>query len=114
MNTELAHLALFGFCYTSYELWRGLRTLAERPAPPFRFAVFYASGSFYGNDRERWYVLCLSCTELWEFIEKYVRADPDAIGELVEMNSQSTPTTVIDGEIIIGFDRQRISEKLGL
>jgi hypothetical protein len=30
------------------------------------------------------------------------------------MNSQSTPTTVIDGEIIISFDRQRISEKLGL
>ncbi len=33
---------------------------------------------------------------------------------VVEMHSQSTPTTVIDGEIIIGFDRQRISEKLGL
>jgi hypothetical protein len=49
-----------------------------------------------------------------KFTEKNVRADPDAIGELVEMNSQSTPTTVIDGEIIIGFDRQRISEKLGL
>ncbi len=30
------------------------------------------------------------------------------------MNSQSTPTTVIDGESIIGFDRQWISEKLGL
>ena len=49
-----------------------------------------------------------------EFTEKNVRADTDAIGELVEMNSQSTLTTVIDGEIIIGFDRQRISEKLGL
>ena len=49
-----------------------------------------------------------------EFSEKNVCADPDAIGELVEMNSQSTPTTVIDGEIIIGFDRQRVSEKLGL
>jgi hypothetical protein len=48
-----------------------------------------------------------------EFTEKNVRVDPDAIGKLVEMNSQSTPTTVIDGEIIIGFDRQRISEKLG-
>ena len=30
------------------------------------------------------------------------------------MDSQSTPTTVIDGEIIIGFDRQRIGEKPGL
>ena len=32
----------------------------------------------------------------------------------VEMNSQSTTTTVIDGEVIIGFDKQKISEKLGL
>lgn len=30
------------------------------------------------------------------------------------MNSQSTPTTVIDGEVIIGFDRRWISEKLSL
>lgn len=49
-----------------------------------------------------------------EFTEKDVRTDPDAIQELVEMNSQSTPTTVIDGEVIIGFDRQKISEKLGI
>lgn len=48
-----------------------------------------------------------------EFTEKNVRADPDAIGELVEIKSQSTPTTIVDGEAIIGFDRQ-ISEKLGL
>jgi hypothetical protein len=34
--------------------------------------------------------------------------------EMVEMNSQSTPTTVIDSEVIIGFDRQKISEVLGL
>ena len=30
------------------------------------------------------------------------------------MNSQSTPTTVIDGEVIIGFDKERISEMLEL
>jgi protein-disulfide isomerase len=34
--------------------------------------------------------------------------------EMVEMNSQSTPTSVIDGEVITGFDKQKISEKLGL
>jgi hypothetical protein len=34
--------------------------------------------------------------------------------EMVEMNSQSTPTTVMDGEVIIGFDKQKISEKPGL
>jgi protein-disulfide isomerase len=34
--------------------------------------------------------------------------------EMVRMNSQATPTTVIDGEVIIGFDREKIEEKLGL
>ena len=49
-----------------------------------------------------------------EFTEKNIRTDPDAMQEMVRMNSQSTPTTVIDGEVIIGFDRQKIAEKLGL
>lgn len=33
---------------------------------------------------------------------------------MIAMNSQSTPTTVIDGEVIIGFARQEIDIKLGL
>jgi glutaredoxin len=49
-----------------------------------------------------------------DFTEKDIRTDLDAMQEMVEMNSQSTPTTVIDGEVIIGFDKEKISEKLGL
>lgn len=49
-----------------------------------------------------------------EFTEKNIRTDLDAMQEMVEMNSQSTPTTVIDGEVIIGFDREKISELLGI
>ena len=49
-----------------------------------------------------------------DFIEKNIRTDLDAIQEMVEMNSQSTPTTVIDDEVIIGFDKVRISELLEL
>ena len=30
------------------------------------------------------------------------------------MNKQSTSTTVIDGEVLTGFDKEKISEKLGL
>jgi glutaredoxin len=48
------------------------------------------------------------------FTEKNIRTDLEAMQEMVEMNSQSTPTTVIDGEVILGFDRQKISELLGL
>jgi glutaredoxin len=49
-----------------------------------------------------------------DFIEKNIRTDLDAMQEMVDMNSQSTPTTVIDGEVIIGFDKEKISEMLGL
>ncbi len=49
-----------------------------------------------------------------EFTDKDIRSDLDAMQEMVQMNSQATPTTVIDGEVIIGFDKDRISEKLGL
>jgi glutaredoxin len=49
-----------------------------------------------------------------EFTEKNIRTDLDAMQEMVKMGSQATPTTVIDGETIIGFDREKISDKLGI
>jgi hypothetical protein len=57
---------------------------------------------------------CGQCTKLLEFTEKNIRTDLDAMQEMVEINSQSTPTTVIDGEVMIGFDKEKMSEKLGL
>jgi hypothetical protein len=33
---------------------------------------------------------------------------------MVEMHSQFTPTTVTDGEVLIGIDKEKISERLGL
>lgn len=50
-----------------------------------------------------------------QFIEKNIRADATALQELIDLGSQSTPTTVIDGEtVIIGFDPQRLRETLQL
>ncbi len=49
-----------------------------------------------------------------QFTEKDIRQDLDAMQDMVQMGSQATPTTVIDGEVIIGFDRQKISDLLGL
>ncbi len=49
-----------------------------------------------------------------DFTEKNIRTDLDAMQEMVEINSQSTPTTVIDGEVIVGFAQRKISDKLGL
>jgi glutaredoxin 3 len=47
-------------------------------------------------------------------VDKDVRADQTALKELVDMGYQSTPVTIIDGQAVVGFDQQRISELLGL
>ena len=40
-----------------------------------------------------------------EFEERDIRSDPNALRELVEgLNSRSTPTLVVDGHVVIGFD----------
>jgi glutaredoxin 3 len=49
-----------------------------------------------------------------EFVDKDIRADQAALKELIEMGYQATPVTIIDGEAVVGFDQQRISELLGL
>ena len=49
-----------------------------------------------------------------QFTDKNVREDQTALEELLALGSRSTPTTVIDGEVIVGFDRKRISELLGI
>jgi hypothetical protein len=43
-----------------------------------------------------------------------VRADRAALKELLDMGYQSTPVTLIDGEAVVGFDRQKIELLLGL
>lgn len=44
---------------------------------------------------------------------KDVSADQQAVFELVrKYNSQSTPTIVVDGEVMIGFDPDRLDKML--
>ncbi len=40
-----------------------------------------------------------------EFTAKNVFEDPETIKEMLSMGSRATPTTVIDGEVIIGTGR---------
>ena len=49
-----------------------------------------------------------------EFEVKNVREHLGAMQEMVRISSQATPTTVIDGEVIIGFDLKQISTSLGI
>jgi glutaredoxin len=46
------------------------------------------------------------------FTEKNVSEDPQALEELFQLGSQGTPTILIDGEMVIGFNRARIDELL--
>ncbi|MBT9333065.1 glutaredoxin family protein [Paracidobacterium acidisoli] len=47
-----------------------------------------------------------------EFEYRDVVADPAALRELTELNSRSTPTIVVDGEVMIGFDPERLTSML--
>jgi glutaredoxin len=48
-----------------------------------------------------------------KFEERSIEADEGVVRELQEKyNSQSTPTVVIDDQIVIGFDPERIDELL--
>ncbi|GGH14639.1 glutaredoxin family protein [Silvibacterium dinghuense] len=47
------------------------------------------------------------------FEYKDVQADPEALRELVALNSRSTPTIVVEEEVMIGFDPDRLSILLG-
>ncbi len=47
-------------------------------------------------------------------MEKNVRGDQAALKELLDKGFQSTPVTLIDGEAVVGFDQQKITELLGI
>ena len=53
-----------------------------------------------------------------EFEYKNVQGDPQALRELVGLNSRSTPTIVVgdgpDAQVMIGFDPEKLDAMLGL
>ena len=48
-----------------------------------------------------------------EFTERDITVDDTAIAELEELGYMTTPVTVIDGEVVIGFDREKLEQLLG-
>jgi glutaredoxin len=45
--------------------------------------------------------------------ERDIDADPAHREELTKLGAQGTPVTVIDGEVVVGFDEEAIDELLG-
>lgn len=70
---------------------------------------------YHGNN-------CNACHEEIEYLkynnisftQKNVHDDAVARKELVALGSRTVPTTVIDGEVIVGFEIERIKELVGL
>ncbi len=48
------------------------------------------------------------------FLERNIAADDTALQELEKFGYMTTPVTVIDGEVIVGFDRPKLERLLGL
>jgi glutaredoxin len=48
-----------------------------------------------------------------KYTERDVDFDPAARDELLKLGAGNTPVTVIDGEVVVGFDEEAIDELLG-
>jgi glutaredoxin 3 len=47
------------------------------------------------------------------FTERDIDTDPTARDDMLKLGASGTPVTVIDGEVVIGFDEVAIDELLG-
>lgn len=47
-----------------------------------------------------------------EFIERDIAQDEQALAELEELGVMTTPVTVINGELVVGFDKPRLERLL--
>ncbi|MBA2443601.1 MAG: glutaredoxin family protein [Rubrobacter sp.] len=49
-----------------------------------------------------------------EFTARDITGDEEAFAELEATGAMTTPVTVVDGEVVVGFDRGELSRVLGL
>ena len=49
-----------------------------------------------------------------EFTDRNIAADETALEELEKLGYMTTPVTLIDGEVVVGFDVLKLRSALGL
>lgn len=49
-----------------------------------------------------------------DFTERNVAVDPKALAELEKLGYMTTPVTLVDGEVVVGFDRAKLATLLGI
>jgi glutaredoxin 3 len=47
-----------------------------------------------------------------EYTDRNIAADESALAELEQFGYMTTPVTVVDGEVVIGFDRAKLEKLL--
>jgi glutaredoxin 3 len=47
-----------------------------------------------------------------EFVDRNIAADETALAELEKLGYMTTPVTVVDGEVVVGFDRAKLESLL--
>jgi glutaredoxin-like YruB-family protein len=47
------------------------------------------------------------------FTERNIRQDAAAYKELIALGAQATPVAIVDGEVVMGFDRDKLEALLG-
>ena len=47
-----------------------------------------------------------------DYIDKNIAADETALAELEKLGYMTTPVTLVDGEVVIGFDRSKLETVL--
>jgi glutaredoxin 3 len=48
-----------------------------------------------------------------EFVDRNIAADEAALNELEKLGYMTTPVTVIDGDVVVGLDRNKLEILLG-
>ncbi len=61
---------------------------------------------FYGKVKE-----FLSQNKI-EFADRNIAADEAALAELEQLGYLTTPVTVVDGQVVVGFDRDKLQKLL--
>lgn len=46
------------------------------------------------------------------FVERDVATDEEAMRDLAKLGYMTTPVIVVDGEVVVGFDRKRLEQLL--
>ncbi len=47
-----------------------------------------------------------------EFVDRNIAGDEAALDELEKLGYMTTPVTVVDGQVVVGFDRDKLEKLL--